>query len=132
MALAPIKVQLIGHDGIDGDHRRLVELIERIDVELADASYELCGELFELLHELAEVHFEREEAILDRLGWPGLEAHCLYHQDLLDQLRALKEMSARMVDKETLYRQFADMAGFVVHDLLDGDLAFKDFLAEHG
>jgi hemerythrin-like metal-binding protein len=128
MAIESIENYLVGLPEIDGEHRALVQAINRIAADIEEASYALCVELFDGLETAAEAHFAREEEILERLGYPEIERHRAYHAELIRRLRELQRLGERKVAKEELFGRFAKMADFVVDDIIRGDLEFRDFL----
>ena len=128
MAIESIEEYLVGLPAIDDDHRALVSTINRVGAEIEEASYELCVSLFDSFEESAVAHFRREEELLERLGYPEIERHRGYHDDLLRKVRQLKSLGYQKVSKDALFRRFVEMADFVVDDILRGDLEFKEFL----
>ena len=130
MAIESIEAFLVGLPEIDDDHRLLVGTINRMGVEIEEASHKLCVELFAEFETAATTHFAREEEILERLGYPEIERHRSYHADLLRRVRELKSLGYEKVSKDALFSRFVEMADFVVDDIFRGDIEFKDFL--HG
>ena len=128
MSIESIENYLIGLPEIDDDHRHLVQRINRIGAEIDEASYALCVELFESLEAAAAAHFAREEDILDRLRYPEIERHREYHAELIRRVRELRRLGEGKVAKDALFQRFAEMADFVVDDIIRGDLEFKSFL----
>lgn len=128
MPIESIEDHLVGHAEIDADHRGLVRTINRIGEDIDEGSYALCIELFDELESAALRHFEREEAILGRLAFPGLERHRTYHATLIRRVRELKALGYEKAAKELLFERFVAMADFVVDDIIRGDLEFADFL----
>jgi hemerythrin len=128
MSIESIDEYLVGLPAIDDDHRRLVQTVNCIGAEIEEASYELCVELFDDLEAAAAEHFSREEAILERLRYPLIEHHREYHADLIRRLRELKGLGYQKIAKRALFDRFAEMADFIVDDIIRGDLEFKDFL----
>jgi hemerythrin len=130
MAIDSIDNCLVGLPAIDDDHRQLVHTVNRIAAEIEEGSYELCVELFGGLEAAAAAHFAREEEILERLRYPGIERHREYHAELIRRLRELQRLGESKLAKDELFARFAKMADFVVDDIIRGDLEFRDFL--HG
>lgn len=75
---------------IDADHRTLLALVNQIaDPENQGDRTAVEFVLDELVGYTAH-HFAREEALLERAGYPDLERHRRVHRALLDQARALQ------------------------------------------
>jgi len=74
----------VGVDDLDGDHKRLIELINRFQT-----AYKYhTGEEFErqALNELVDYtkyHFEREEKMMEEVGYPDLQAHKEIHRIMI-------------------------------------------------
>lgn len=128
MAIDSIEDFLVGLPAIDDDHRMLVGTINRISAEIDEGSYELCISLFDGFEESAIAHFRREEEILERLGYPEVERHRSYHDELVRRVRELKSLGYEKVSKEALFGRFVEMSDFVIDDIVRGDLEFKDYL----
>ncbi|MEA3278568.1 MAG: hemerythrin family protein [Pseudomonadota bacterium] len=111
----------LGIDTLDADHRELLRLMNRlISTGAANAhgaadsygrgdheagSNVLVGRLDELVAHL-RVHFEREEAFLRTIDYPGYEEHAGEHAmemaELIDLRRALVLASTQRLDRETI------------------------------
>jgi hemerythrin len=128
MGIDSVEKYAVGLPSIDDDHRQLAQTVNRIAVEIEEASYSLCVELFGELEAAAQAHFAREEEILDRLRYPQIERHREYHAELIRRLRELQRLGESRLAKDELFRRFAAMADFVVDDIIRGDLEFKEFL----
>ncbi|HKJ77385.1 MAG TPA: bacteriohemerythrin [Gammaproteobacteria bacterium] len=81
----------VGHAAIDGDHRRLVSLVNQLhDAMKAGKGRDQCGDVLDELIEYANTHFKREEALMERAGFEGMARHKANHDKLLEQVRRLR------------------------------------------
>ena len=81
----------VGHAAIDGDHRRLVSLVNELhDAMKAGEGRQHCGEVLDELVRYADTHFKREEALMERAGFAHLAHHKTSHDQLLNQVRRLQ------------------------------------------
>jgi hemerythrin len=79
----------IGVATIDDDHRRLIDIISRFH-ELADSGrIDAMRDTIASLRQHAIDHFDREEELQRRVGYPAAEAHAAQHRDMLAALDAL-------------------------------------------
>lgn len=84
----------LGVPGIDAEHRQFFEVLNRCARAAAEGASVTTVEL--VLQELATYaahHFRNEEAALDRVGYPGLEAQRAEHRQFeleLARIRALE------------------------------------------
>lgn len=87
-------VKTVGHPAIDGDHQAFVELLNQLDV----ASSADFSSLFRALFEHTEQHFERENQLMQKHGFPAEPEHRGEHQRVLGEF---KQFQSR-VDKGML------------------------------
>ncbi len=81
----------VGHPEIDNDHRTLIDIIDQLTTaESGDDRTSVEFVLDELI-QYTNVHFAREEQILTRLGYTGLDDHADRHATLFRQVTTLRE-----------------------------------------
>lgn len=78
---------------IDGDHARLVELVNAFIASMEDGerNERMAGAMGDLIAYAGE-HFGREEAEMERIAYVAALVHQAEHSKLLRQLVELKEM----------------------------------------
>jgi len=80
----------IGVEKIDGQHRRLFQLANQLEKELAgQQSAESVGEALKFLVDYTSYHFKDEESLMAQISYPDLGAHRELHKQLIDKVRAL-------------------------------------------
>jgi hemerythrin-like metal-binding protein len=122
-----------GHPDIDADHAELAEIIDAIDDAVdAEGEGENCRHLLDSFIGAARRHFQREEDILKAAEFPGLERHCIYHRQLLEQAITVKAHCDEMLEKNHLRQCFEEMARFFVDDVIRGDMEFVSHLQSIG
>jgi len=122
----------IGSEEIDDDHRRLVGLVQDIHEAIEKNDLMLCvGLANKFLGELSD-HFDREEALLERVGYPNTEGHKKYHASLLAEARELKRLCSEKDGVEKLGECYAAMVAVLVDDIIRGDSMFKSYLEHSG
>jgi hemerythrin len=94
----------VDNPALDKDHQRLIRMINDLNQEAP-----AFPELFNAVLEYVDGHFDREEAHLEAIGFPGLDAHRAQHDSFADQVAAM-------------LRQYRD------RPFQPGDTALKDFL----
>lgn len=143
IALAPIMTivwrpnMAIGDATVDADHQHLIGLINAVELTLQAAGGR--GELTAILDQLAaytKEHFDREEGLMRRTGYGGLEHHREAHRDLRLRFGTIRStIEATSVDSVPAQ----EIQGLVVvlrHWLLDHvfkeDMKLKAFLKGPG
>ncbi len=81
----------IGVPEIDAQHRELFSRLAGFDEALARGDRAAIGQTFAFLREYALIHFETEERLMTRSGFPGLAAHRVLHRGFVERLQALAE-----------------------------------------
>lgn len=100
----------VGIAVLDREHQSLVDHINRLaDAAGQGGDHAVLGETLEALAAFAEVHFEREERLMDVAGYPGFAEHRRRHRHFIDRLGNLRVRFAGGRDQTVL----AD-----THDLL--------------
>jgi hemerythrin len=76
----------VGVKELDDDHKQLIDLLtEAHEALLSGLSREALGEVVDRLVDRTMAHFAHEEALFDRTGFPGADAHRREHDLMLDQ-----------------------------------------------
>ena len=118
----------LGHGLIDDQHHQLLNLSNRLLGFLAAGGARADVEQgLDALLAHVELHFRDEEAILERVRYPDLQAHRLAHEQLLDTARLMR----RDFEEGTLsYATFLDyLANRVVKEhMFNADSAFRAWL----
>lgn len=82
----------ISNEMIDADHKHIFDIANRLHTEILedpDAEYSVLGEvLVELIDHTGE-HFNREEALMQEIRFPGYEGHKLEHDLLMNKVNEL-------------------------------------------
>lgn len=96
----------VGHEAIDRDHRRLIEIINTLEAAIAAGDGERAvGETLAELAEYARGHFDREERLMLRHRYRGYDVHKWAHDGFLDELARMiprLESGEAAIDRATL------------------------------
>jgi hemerythrin len=81
----------VGVKQIDTEHQRLIGIINELHEAMTkgkgkDILERILGDLLEY----TETHFTNEEALMQKAGYPGFEAHHVLHTDLVRQVKELQ------------------------------------------
>jgi len=74
----------VGVEDLDEDHRQLIHLINALNYGDADFAH-----IFNQLLDYTCGHFEREEAFLEGIGYPGISGHRAQHDAFADQVSVM-------------------------------------------
>jgi len=115
----------IAFDDIDGQHRSLIDIINRA----AAAPTQLLAHLVELDASLAS-HFAHEEEVMREQGYPHLAEHKTHHAHILQRVQQITNGLRASADgaRDGLNNIFTSL----IDDILRADLPFKTFLQGKG
>lgn len=71
---------------VDGQHMRLVEIINSLGDAVAHAPKDALKDIVGQLKDYAQYHFRAEEKIMEEAGYSGLEEHRAEHAMFVDQI----------------------------------------------
>lgn len=119
-----------GHAHIDGQHRGLFETTnDLLSAVLSGRPREEIGEIVARLLEDAAHHFEYEEGLLARVGYPDLEAHAEEHASLTEKAQQLaREFHEGTLGVGTLFQFLA--YELVARHMLGADRQFFPLIAD--
>ncbi len=122
----------VGCSLIDEDHKRLMNLINRLNMAVRYHT----GETFEQqameeLHDYTKVHFAREEVLMRKYNYPEYETHKKQHDAMTAKTDAfLKDYEARghdaLIDVAPYVRQW------LINHIYNTDQQYAAFLREKG
>ncbi len=80
------------NDMIDADHKRLIELINRLhDAMMARQGSKMIGDVLNELVDYTKTHFGREEALMASKVYPHFLPHKGEHDKFIEQVNALQK-----------------------------------------
>ena len=125
------KEMSIGYDLIDDQHRLIFRMINRlVDHPNVGVGDEIISEIISELRGYGEIHFQAEEAILKKIGYPGLQEH-------RDAHRAYKAQIVEFACDVTGHNRrspqeiFEFLGHWWVNHVQFEDMQFKKLLIKH-
>jgi hemerythrin len=91
---------LVNHPEIDQEHKSLFEMLNKFYLGLSDgSSKEKLASLIKGLLDYAKEHFANEEAYMQSINFPGLEAHRKAHEAFIEKDSAFhkKYMNGKLI-----------------------------------
>ncbi len=121
-----------GVESVDVQHEELFRVINSMYDKAADGwEKNALVEGLDSLRSYARYHFKTEENLLNKHGYPGLDAHKMEHQIFIDHI---EEMALRPLDvmQDTLEELQSFLLTWLIRHIQRTDLRFAAFLKEHG
>jgi len=124
---------LTGIRAIDLDHQKLFKAVNDLydAYAIGDADSHFAG-LFEMLSNYVDTHFAREEELMRGLGYPGLEAHLVSHQELATTVREYAKLyrdDPGAVSRKEVLRFLGD---WLSEHILKADMDYVPYIKRDG
>ncbi|WP_415893259.1 bacteriohemerythrin [Neptuniibacter sp. PT8_73] len=123
----------VGVEEIDNDHKRLLAIIS----DLANAieenhEKEIIGQVFTKLEEYVSLHFQREEALIARCGYPDLDEHIQGHQSFIDKIPELKEQLLHADSVEVARDVYLFLVDWLLNHIAVDDMSYHQCVSDKG
>lgn len=117
----------VGVAELDGHHRYLAELINRLaEYRQAPSDQGAVDEILAALQDYATYHFEAEERLLARCGFPHQESHQLEHRQFCEAMAELRYGATLGI--VAIDRLFVFLTRWWKHHILKEDHKYKPFV----
>ncbi len=125
----------VGIQEIDEQHKRLVELANRLNVALlSKTGDDEASEVLDVLDKLIEytrTHFVVEESLMRILGYPDYEEHKQHHEALVLKVLAFRK---RLQEDHRIGRVelMEFMRDWLVNHIMKEDILYSEHFIAHG
>ena len=118
----------VGVPMLDIDHRRLVEILARLQNSVGEHSNrELIAATIATLLTYTEEHFRHEEESMERYAYPDAAQHIAEHDDLMRKLQTFKE-NAERGQTATAIELMDFLGGYLTNHMVGADKKVGLFL----
>lgn len=115
---------------LDKDHKRLVEMVDDIAAKLDSGECENCKKLVVEFVNYAKGHFVREEQLLTKVGYPGVEKHRKHHSQLFQKMEHIVEFAGSVAENDLARESLKkELLFFIYDDVITTDMDFKEFVS---
>jgi len=123
------KEVLLAHYALDAEHQGQVRLLLDIEEELsAAADRTRAGVLLDRLIEYSNIHFMSEQVLMREHAYPGLPAHEVEHDQLMDQMRDFQK-GVETGERILVPADVSTVRDWVLRHIRVKDRAFAQYLA---
>lgn len=121
----------VGNDLIDSDHKYLIEIINKAEVNLKANNRAALLRVLDELSAYGKTHFEREELIAHAVGYPGAAQLHESHGNLVTALDKFRDDTGSVwtADAATQFTTF--LRDWLIQHLIKEDLPMKPWLIKH-
>ena len=121
---------LTGYKPIDDDHRMLFSLVNGVYDAVLEGEDEIDVEnAIDKLVEYVDVHFAREEKLLEETGYPDLESHKIAHEKLRRRVVGYRVSYIRDPIRFEFDEFLKFMTGWLSGHIMKEDMAYLLHLA---
>lgn len=118
----------VGVPLIDNDHKALIHLINRLHENVrAGGTYDVLDDLLDRLTDYIDIHFTREERVMDACAYPETEGHKLEHTEFVKYIKELRDEFT----PETAPERASDLAAYLKdwlsHHILIQDMDYRQY-----
>jgi len=118
-------------DALDADHIMIFSLINHIDeAHQSGGDENAIGRILKVLIDRAFAHFQREEMIMRRKGYPDYEAHAAEHQKIIEELQTLYEAYLETPSAAVSREIIELLASWLEEHILQTDMQYRPYLSE--
>lgn len=128
-----------GIELVDDEHRTLFEIIKEtndlICAELLHDKYDKIMELLEKLRDYTEFHFHDEETLMERIGYPELEAQKRAHAVFIERLVDIDLDTLDSIDNDQqayLLDLINFLIGWLSNHILGSDKKIGEYVRSNG
>jgi len=121
----------VGVDSLDADHIMIFSLINHIDeAHLTGTDEAAIGEILKVLINRAKAHFQREEMLMKKNGYPNFGAHAEEHRRILEELGVLYE-AYQDNPRAAISGEIVKLLSAWLEDhILETDMQYRPYLSE--
>ncbi|MBT7943981.1 MAG: hemerythrin family protein [Alphaproteobacteria bacterium] len=121
----------VGIDSLDADHIMIFSLINHIDEShLSGADEAAIGEILKVLINRAVAHFNREEMLMKKNGYPEIDAHAEEHRRILEELGVLYEAYQDSPSSAISAEIVKLLSAWLEDHVLETDMQYRSYLSE--
>ncbi|PIW27316.1 MAG: hypothetical protein COW30_10920 [Rhodospirillales bacterium CG15_BIG_FIL_POST_REV_8_21_14_020_66_15] len=114
---------------IDNDHRRLFGIVNELhDLIENGGGPEDLKPITDDLILYTQVHFEREEILMDEYRFPHLQAHRKLHHDFVRMIYGIRKVEAESPEKLDLKKMLVFLEGWLRRHVLKADREYIPYL----
>ncbi|MDD5527607.1 MAG: bacteriohemerythrin [Patescibacteria group bacterium] len=124
----------VGVKEIDDQHKRIIEILNRIYKMISDNQIENSAveQILKDLHEYADTHFSTEEIYFREFDYDKADSHIEAHDDYRRRVEEFRVKNKAGLAKETLYELSDFMNGWWVWHINNTDKEYTECFHRHG
>lgn len=115
----------VGVEELDAQHQQLISMINDAYEAILRHDEHLMAELIDKMRDYAMLHFECEEAYLERYGFPDLEEHKALHEQFNTSVNNFRK---DLYERTNLSQIFVYLSRWLTSHIMDEDRKYSEFI----
>lgn len=116
----------VGLARLDDDHKGLIAIINRLAETLGKpGQHATIDQAFRALLRYTEIHFGREEAVLNAVHYPPLEGHRAQHKDFIHDILEMRQAFGNASDEEAQRELLDYLKTWLTNHIMIEDMAYR-------
>ncbi|WP_456473297.1 bacteriohemerythrin [Desulfolithobacter sp.] len=121
----------VGIETIDNQHKKLIDLINKLyRAVINNENRTVTGEILDQLISYTAEHFQTEERLFDKYGYPETSQHKEIHKKLVNQVVDFQNQFKAGAELDMSLLEF--LKDWLVKHIMGTDKRYSDFLRQHG
>lgn len=122
----------VGVDLIDSDHKALIDLINLLHESISgERSTQSLQDVFDRLIAYTEIHFAREEKVMQACGFPGLTPHQDEHAEFTERVYEIRTKLQAGDDSPISDELLVYLKRWLNAHILIQDMAYKPYASDN-
>lgn len=122
----------VGVPLLDSDHQALIQLINQLHNALEDEDeLSVLDQIFENLVVYVELHFEREEQVMEACGYPAIAEHKEEHLCFFENMRYMHDRYFNAEGAGVGRELLVYLKDWLNHHILIQDMAYKPYAEDN-
>jgi len=123
----------VGIASIDAQHKVLIDMINSLNSAMAAGEANIIiGDILGGLAHYTVNHFKYEEKLFEQYGYPHSLAHIKEHQDLIEQVKTLKERFESDLSGSLSLEIMQLLKNWLINHIKKSDKHYSQFLIDKG
>ncbi len=120
-----------GNALVDAYHHIFFQMVEEFRATLTDENAPPMQERLAFLVDYTFMHFDSEERLMEKAGYPDLEAHCETHQRFKEKVKAIQQEFLAHPDAVKAEEVLSLVQDWFAHHILGEDMRYKPWVETH-
>lgn len=119
----------VAHQALDADHQQLFDMLNQVWLAKETGNRQIVELVLDDLMHYTQAHFQREEAYMRALEFPGLDAHCQAHAAFVAHIDALRWEYQHQLREDIHADLLTYLGAWLQQHIAHADMQYSNFCA---